>query len=135
MGAHRWRKFPLLILMTLALGGCNGLDMILARLRVLCGATTLVVTTTADTSDGLCTTSDCSLRDAVQMSNACPGTQTINIPAGTYTLTRLGTDEDLVARWGDLDITDSVQIEGEGNPISSMATTPTASSTCLPARP
>ena len=117
MGAHRWRHTPFLILVTLTLSGCTGLDMILARLRVLCGATTLAVTTTADSSDGLCTTSDCSLRDAVQMSNACAGTQIISIPAGTYTLTRLGTGEDLLARWGDLDITDSVQIEGEGNPI------------------
>jgi CSLREA domain-containing protein len=117
MGVHRWRSIPVLILVTLTLSGCTGLGMIVARLRGLCETPIFVVTATADTSDGQCTTSDCSLRDAVQMSNACPGTQTISIPAGIYTLTRLGTGEDLLARWGDLDITDSVQIEGEGNPI------------------
>lgn len=65
MGARRWRHIPFLILVTLTLSGCNGLDLILACLRALCETPIFVVTTTADTSDGQCTTSDCSLRDAV----------------------------------------------------------------------
>ncbi len=82
----------------------------------LCETPIFVVNKTADTNDGFCTTADCSLREAVSMSNACPGTQTIRIPAGTYTLTRTGVGEDAAAT-GDLDITDSASILGEGNPI------------------
>ncbi len=95
--------------------GCTLLDDLAHALGVLCAAPVFVVTTTADTADGLCTSGDCSLREAVQMSNSCPGTQTISIPAGTYSLTRLGAGED-AASTGDLDITDSVQILGESNP-------------------
>ncbi|TFH33920.1 MAG: hypothetical protein E4G99_10580, partial [Anaerolineales bacterium] len=115
MGTLRWRHITFLILVSLILSGCNGLDMILARVRALC-RDEIIVTKVEDTNR-ICTTDDCSLREAVILSNACPGTQAISIPAGLYTLTRRGTGEDLLARWGDLDITDSVQIEGEGNPI------------------
>ena len=75
-----------------------------------------VVTKTADTNDGTCDASDCSLREAVVQSNSCPGTQVIQIPAGTYVLTRSGVGEDAAAT-GDLDITDSVTINGTGNPV------------------
>jgi CSLREA domain-containing protein len=109
------RTAALLTLLAMFSSGCV-LEDVLRALGRLCATPVFVVTTTADTSDSLCTTSDCSLRDAVRMSNACPGTQSIRIPAGTYTLTRLGTGED-VALLGDLDITDSVQIVGEGYPI------------------
>lgn len=77
---------------------------------------TLTVTKTADTNDGLCTGEDCSLREAILYSNACVGTQTIQVPAGTYSLTLTGVGEDAAAT-GDLDITDSVVINGTGNPV------------------
>jgi CSLREA domain-containing protein len=52
-------------------------------------ATTLNVTKTADTNDGVCN-SDCSLREAVAVANATPSGSgnpvTINIPPGTYNL-------------------------------------------------
>ena len=74
---------------------------------------TFNVTTTADlpdsnTSDNVCSTggqgAPCSLRAAIQQSNASNNTQdTINLPAGVYTLTRTGAGEDN-AVFGDLDI-------------------------------
>jgi hypothetical protein len=53
---------------------------------------------------------DCSLCEAVRAANASPGTDTIVIPAGTYILTIIGEDDD--ANAGDLDITDSVVLNG-----------------------
>jgi CSLREA domain-containing protein len=75
----------------------------------------LTVTTTLDANDGACTADHCSLRDAVIAANACAGHQTINVPAGGYSLTLLGAEEDLAAT-GDLDITEDVTILGEGVP-------------------
>jgi CSLREA domain-containing protein len=48
-------------------------------------ATTYNVTKTADTNDGTCD-ADCSLREAVVAASAVSGDDTINVPAGTYTL-------------------------------------------------
>ena len=78
-----------------------------------CALSTLTVTKTEDTNDGACSDTDCSLREAIIASNSCTGTQTIQIPAGTYHLTRTGADED-AADTGDLDITSGVVIEGRG---------------------
>ena len=47
--------------------------------------------------------SDCSLRGAIVTANAATGADTITLPAGTYTLTRAGANED-AASTGDLDI-------------------------------
>ncbi len=94
----------------------------LFALTVSCGGSPvpcdadILVTKTADTNDGACTGTDCSLREAVIRANVCAGTQTIRIPAGTYTLTHAGSDEDAAAT-GDLDITDNVTILGDGNPV------------------
>jgi len=65
--------------------------------------------------DGICMTADgkCSLRAAVQESNAILSYDTILLPPGTYTLTIPGQNEDAAAS-GDLDITDSVLISGAG---------------------
>ena len=53
----------------------------------------------------------CTLRAAIQETNALAGPDTINLPAGTYTLTIAGANEDAAAT-GDLDITDNVTIIG-----------------------
>jgi CSLREA domain-containing protein len=74
-----------------------------------------IVNKTADTNDGVCSASDCSLREAVLNANACPGWQTITLPGDTYPLTIAGSGEDAAAT-GDLDITDDVTIVGEGAP-------------------
>ena len=76
---------------------------------------TITVTKTADTNDGNCFSWDCSLREAVIESNTCPGPQTIEIPAGGYTLTIPGINEEAAAT-GDLDLTDDVTITGIGAP-------------------
>jgi CSLREA domain-containing protein len=81
-----------------------------------CSTVIIPVTKTADTNDGICSSADCSLREAVIMSNTCPGTQTISIPAGTYTLSIAGTGEDAAAT-GDLDILDNAALSGTGNPV------------------
>jgi CSLREA domain-containing protein len=79
---------------------------------------TFNVNTTNDTvdanpGDGICadSTGKCSLRAAIMEANATSGNDTIMVPAGTYTLTITGIDEDN-ARTGDLDITDGVSIVG-----------------------
>ncbi len=77
------------------------------------GAVTYIVTKATDTLDGACTTTDCSLREAIEASNANIGTDTISIPAGTMALTIDGTNDNTNAS-GDLDIKDSVIISGAG---------------------
>ena len=77
-------------------------------------AATYTVTKTTDTADGSCN-ADCSLREAVIAANATPsGTDTIVVPAGTYSLTLDGAGENL-AETGDLDLTgEHVDIVGAG---------------------
>ncbi|MCB9461180.1 MAG: CSLREA domain-containing protein [Anaerolineaceae bacterium] len=72
-------------------------------------------TVDANPGDGICADAigNCTLRAAIMESNAFPLTQTIHVPAGTYLLTILGTDEDAAAT-GDLDITDEVLVIGDG---------------------
>src|SRR5919197_1300453 len=84
-------------------------------------AASFTVDSTADAvdaapGDGACAPAGgtCTLRAAVQETNALGGTNTINVPAGTYTLTLAGVDEDAAAS-GDLDVTGgSLTIEGAG---------------------
>ena len=85
----------------------------------LVSSTTIYVNTA---QDELNVDGDCSLREAVRAANsdtqvdACPagsGVDTIILPAGTYTLTIAGANEDL-ALAGDLDITNSLTIIGMG---------------------
>jgi CSLREA domain-containing protein len=76
-------------------------------------AATFVVTTSADSNDGACTVSLCSLRDAIIAANVSGGADIITLPAGTYTLTIAGQNEDAAAT-GDLDVTGSVTINGAG---------------------
>jgi CSLREA domain-containing protein len=70
------------------------------------------VTKTTDTNDGVCNT-DCSLREAIVAANALTGPHTINVPAGTYTLTIAGAGEEDTAT-GDLDISEDITITGAG---------------------
>lgn len=85
-------------------------------------ATTFTVNSTIDATDatpgnGICETeagnSVCTLRAAVQETNALAGANVINLPSGMYTLTIPGDDFD--AMMGDLNITDALQILGESN--------------------
>ena len=83
-------------------------------------AATFVVDSTVDAVDatpgnGVCATSGaiCTLRAAIQESNALAGADTVTVPAGTYTLTIAGTSEDAAAT-GDLDITENLTLNGAG---------------------
>ncbi len=53
----------------------------------------------------------CTLRAAIQESNALPGPDTVILPAGVYTLTIAGAGEDAAAT-GDLDITENLTLNG-----------------------
>ncbi|MEQ6342875.1 MAG: CSLREA domain-containing protein [Gammaproteobacteria bacterium] len=92
-------------------------------------AATFPVTSTADAvdatpGDGTCATSAgvCSLRAAIQEANALAGADTINLPAGTYTLTLAGKNENAAAS-GDLDVTgtDDLTILGAGAAVTRIA--------------
>lgn len=67
------------------------------------------VTKTADTADGSCSSTDCSLREAIIAANNSTGVDTVAVPAGSYTLSAGAFDTG-----GDLDITDGVTIIGAG---------------------
>src|SRR5262245_16304137 len=79
------------------------------HLWALAPAATYTVTKNADTNDGACSVSDCSLREAIIAANAAPGPDTILLPSATYSLTITGADEENAAT-GDLDIRDSVTL-------------------------
>ncbi len=83
-------------------------------------AAVFAVNTTLDTvdanpGDGVCADSGghCSLRAAILEANARAGVDTITLPAGTYTLTLAGRDEN-DSFTGDLDINGSLTITGSG---------------------
>ncbi len=78
------------------------------------------VNSTADLADmalgdGICMASNghCTLRAAIQESNASADMETIYLPSGTITMTLNGRDEDLAAT-GDFDIRNPVTIIGAG---------------------
>ncbi len=90
------RSVALTIILTII-----ALGALLTQLAAAAPAATFTVTKTADTNDGACNV-DCSLREAIGAANAAPGSIVI-VPAGTYTLTLFGYNEDNNAS-GDLDI-------------------------------
>jgi hypothetical protein len=65
--------------------------------------------------NGSCATATggCTLRAAIQEANATPGTDIINIPAGTFSFGLITNNENAGAA-GDFDITDSIDIRGAG---------------------
>lgn len=75
-------------------------------------AAEFTVTKTEDTADGQCN-SDCSLREAIRAANTTTALDTILLPAGVFTLTISGNNEDFAVR-GDLDITEDLVIKGAG---------------------
>lgn len=73
----------------------------------------LHVNSTADPGDGLCTSRECTLREAIILANSTAGAMTIEVPAGVYVLSVAGANED-AARTGDLDIIDALTLIGAG---------------------
>ena len=87
----------------------------------LSAAVFLVDTTTdqvdASPGDGIClsSTGNCSLRAAVMETNALPGEDVVEVPAGIYQLDLRGPSEDL-SLTGDLDILDDLVLRGLAQP-------------------
>ncbi len=83
-----------------------------------------VVNSTADAVDaainGTCAAAGgaCTLRAAIQEANAVTNADTIQLPAGTYTLMIAG--DDALAAVGDLDIRNPVAIEGAGAGVTTV---------------
>src|SRR5258708_35546749 len=70
----------------------------------------------AHAGDGNCASTPsgvCTLRAAIMEANALAGADTINLPAGSYSLMIPGTDEDAAAT-GDLDINSDLVLVGAG---------------------
>ena len=84
-------------------------------------AATFTVNTTADTidattSDGVCADAGglCSLRAAISQANALAGDDIITLPAGTYTATIAGTNENANTN-GDFDFASNITLNGAGS--------------------
>jgi hypothetical protein len=77
----------------------------------------------ANPGDGICETAAgngvCTLRAAVEETNALPGSDVILLPAGLYSLTLTGAGEDAAAS-GDLDLTDSVDLIATGAGVATI---------------
>ncbi len=85
--------------------------------------TSFTVNSTADWPDVdvgnptcLATNGGCTLRAAIQQANFTAGADTIILPAGVFTLDRPGLDDAAVL--GDLDLTDSLTIQGAGSGLT-----------------
>lgn len=109
-GPWRWRQF--------------GIGLCLAGLLAQSHATTFQVDSQSDVldaavGDGVClsTGGECSLRAAIMEANAMPGVDTVQVPAGTYLLSRAGRNDDL-AQTGDLDLLANVIITGAGPDVT-----------------
>ena len=118
---------PIHILLIAALAAGLALGGPLAT--IYAAGKTFTVTSTVDApdvtpGDGKCETgtgnSICTLRAAIQETNALAGADTINLQAGAlYVLTRAGDDN--TALNGDLDITDDLTINGGGGGAGSSS--------------
>ncbi len=122
--AERWGAIPRAILSkarrfcVVAFAAAALTVLLLSRNAVQASPSTFTVNSTADAvdispGDGVCSTAagECTLRAAIQETNALAGADTINVPSGTYTLSISGADED-AAVTGDLDIVGELTING-----------------------
>lgn len=119
-GIRGWSRRHLRVLVALlaALGTVAGI-MALTAPSAVAGETFVVTSTTdatdADVGDGMCLTAaaECTLRAAIQESNASTAPDVIQVPAGTFELA-IAPDSDNGADTGDLDITAPVTVNGAG---------------------
>lgn len=75
--------------------------------------TPIVVTSILDVTDPSNDATELTLREAIELANSTPGPDAISLPAGVFSLTQLGADEDGNLT-GDLDIIDDLIIIGSG---------------------
>ena len=111
---------PVLLLTVLALTAVSAPGAAAASTATADVPEPFVVTNPADAvdvqpGDGLCEDErgHCSLRAAVQESNALPGEQTVVLSPRTHWISRPGADEDAAAT-GDLDVLDALVVHGGG---------------------
>src|ERR671914_2500212 len=114
------RSAYLRALLVLAVVALALTTFLVARAVVFASPAQFTVNSTADAvdssvGDGACRTvaGTCTLRAAIQEANALPGADEIQLPAGTYELGIAARNQNDVTT-GDLDITDSLTIEGAG---------------------
>ena len=115
--AKTMRKLSLLLLAAMALAA------VLAVPPAQADTTFVVDRADDDASATACTAAaanDCSLRGAIMAANAASGADAVEVPAGNYTLTINGPREQASAT-GDLDITQSLTIEGAGAGSTTVA--------------
>ena len=105
--------------------------LVLAAVSTATSAATFVVTTSSDSQDavlgdGICADpiGACSLRAAISEANALAGADVIMLPAGTFTMSRIGVDDTNAN--GDYDLTSEITLIGAGaaSTIIQAATTP-----------
>ena len=96
---------------SLAAGAARGIAVVFT-------VNSTVDATDATAGDGVCETAlgngICTLRAAIQETNALPGDDAIVLPSGIYTVTIAGAGENAAAA-GDLDIRDNLTITGAGS--------------------
>jgi CSLREA domain-containing protein len=124
----QWASFLRRLLILLILAPVAGFTLGGPTAITHAAGKTFSVNSTMDTpdatpGDGLCETASgngvCTLRAAIQETNALAGADAIKLQSGaTYVLTRAGDDD--IALNGDLDITDDVTIEGAGSATTSI---------------
>jgi uncharacterized repeat protein (TIGR01451 family)/CSLREA domain-containing protein len=106
IGSHVTRRGALALLVL-----CVGFLLSATAAR----AASFTVNSTNDTNDGSCTTTKCSLRDAIVAADTAGGSSTITLPAGTYKLSiaSTGTNDPTT---GDLDVDNdaTITITGAG---------------------
>lgn len=113
--------------LTMAIG-VAGLFLLLIQTRLEANGATFTVNNQLDIADddpgnGVCETGNgngiCTLRAAIQETNALSGADSIIVPSGTYTLTLKFEPDDDDAVGDDLDITDDLTILG-ADPITTI---------------
>lgn len=82
----RLSSYLLIILIYLQLTGCSLFDSILTRLSEVCEQPIYTVNSTSPGTDHICTTDDCTLRDAIATASICEGVKTVILSDSDYYL-------------------------------------------------
>ena len=105
-----------LFILTVGLSSCAIVEGVGDELVRACAQPEFNPTKFEDTNDGICTTSDCSLREAVITANACEGEDVINLNSGTYTIYLRDTTSHPPG-FDDLVVTDDLTIRGDSDAV------------------
>ncbi len=108
---HRLPYIHSILRLLTALALISGMVLILTPAQTV-NASNFVVTRFDDPAPNGCAVGGCSLREAILDANANGGPDTVTLPAGTFTLTRAGSDDN--GQLGDLDITGDLTLTGAG---------------------